>query len=271
MAQITRFDGNLKPFADDALGTERTVFGAETQDDTLDANINADFWRGWGIVGVNGLPTKQDFNAFAYTSTALTAHLYQTGVSPWNDEQEYFTGSITNVGGVLYKAIQDNIGEEPSADDGSNWESITGTSYTLPESDETTVGGVEKATQAEAESESLNKNITADNAKHTKGSAKAWVNFNGTGVIAIRESYNVSSLTDDGTGRYRVNMTNPLVNENGVVLTNHCSQNTYSYSTSMTKGVMNSAGVAHVMGQNSAANTFLDQVYMQVAIFGDLA
>lgn len=38
-----------------------------------------------------------------------------------------------------------------------------------------------------------------------KGTAKAWVNFNGTGVVAIRASYNVSSITDNGVGDYTVN------------------------------------------------------------------
>ena len=37
------------------------------------------------------------------------------------------------------------------------------------------------------------------------GIAKAWVNFNGTGTIAVRDSENVASLTDYGTGRYRAN------------------------------------------------------------------
>ena len=36
-----------------------------------------------------------------------------------------------------------------------------------------------------------------------QGSAKAWVNFNGTDTVAIRASFNVSSITDLGTGRYR--------------------------------------------------------------------
>jgi hypothetical protein len=39
---------------------------------------------------------------------------------------------------------------------------------------------------------------------------KAWVNFNGTGTVAIRASFNVSSITDNGTGDYTVNMTNAL-------------------------------------------------------------
>jgi hypothetical protein len=36
---------------------------------------------------------------------------------------------------------------------------------------------------------------------------KAWVNFNGTGTVAIRAAYNVSSITDNGTGDYTVNFT----------------------------------------------------------------
>jgi len=39
---------------------------------------------------------------------------------------------------------------------------------------------------------------------------KAWVNFNGTGTVAIRNSYNVSSITDRGTGSYTVNVTVPF-------------------------------------------------------------
>ena len=46
------------------------------------------------------------------------------------------------------------------------------------------------------------------------GSAKAWVNFNGTGTVAIRASFNVSSITDNGTGAYTVNFTNPLQDTN---------------------------------------------------------
>lgn len=46
------------------------------------------------------------------------------------------------------------------------------------------------------------------------GSAKAWVNFNGTGTVAIRASFNVSSITDNGTGDYTVNFTTAMVDAN---------------------------------------------------------
>jgi len=44
--------------------------------------------------------------------------------------------------------------------------------------------------------------------------ARAWVNFNGTGTVAIRASGNVTSITDNGTGDYTVNFTNALADAN---------------------------------------------------------
>ena len=43
---------------------------------------------------------------------------------------------------------------------------------------------------------------------------RAWVNFNGTGVVAIRASFNVSSITDNGTGDYTVNFTTAMPDAN---------------------------------------------------------
>lgn len=43
---------------------------------------------------------------------------------------------------------------------------------------------------------------------------RAWVNFNGTGTVAIRSSGNVSSVTDNGTGDYTVNFTSALADAN---------------------------------------------------------
>lgn len=43
---------------------------------------------------------------------------------------------------------------------------------------------------------------------------QAWVNFNGTGTVAIRASGNVSSITDNGTGDYTVNFTTAMPDAN---------------------------------------------------------
>jgi len=47
---------------------------------------------------------------------------------------------------------------------------------------------------------------------------KAWVNFNGEGTVSIRANFNVSSITDNGTGNYTVNFTNALTDTNYCVL-----------------------------------------------------
>ena len=44
--------------------------------------------------------------------------------------------------------------------------------------------------------------------------ASAWVNFNGTGTVAIRDSYNVSSITDNAAGNYVVNFAVAMANVN---------------------------------------------------------
>ena len=46
------------------------------------------------------------------------------------------------------------------------------------------------------------------------GRAKAWVNFNGQGAVAIRANFNVNSITDNGTGRYTVNFSTALDDSN---------------------------------------------------------
>lgn len=77
-----------------------------------------------------------------------------------------------------------------------------------------------------------------------QGSAKAWVNFNGTGTVAIRSSYNVSSITDNGTGDYTVNFTTAMPDANYSTCAtagrasdanNLCSSDLATYSTSQVR------------------------------------
>ena len=43
-----------------------------------------------------------------------------------------------------------------------------------------------------------------------ENSCSAWINFNGTGTVAIRDSFNVSSITDHAVGDYTLNFTNAM-------------------------------------------------------------
>ena len=53
-----------------------------------------------------------------------------------------------------------------------------------------------------------------NNIVSNKQTAKAWINFNGTGIVNIRASHNVSSITDNGTGDYNVNFSTPMKDTN---------------------------------------------------------
>ena len=54
-----------------------------------------------------------------------------------------------------------------------------------------------------------------------QASVRAWVNFNGTGTVAIRASYNVTSITDNGVGNYTLNFTTALPDANYTPLGNN--------------------------------------------------
>ena len=56
--------------------------------------------------------------------------------------------------------------------------------------------------------------LTSDGRGLSQFTAKAWVNFDGTGTAAIRDSHNVSSLTDNGTGDFTINFSNNMGNTN---------------------------------------------------------
>lgn len=88
-----------------------------------------------------------------------------------------------------------------------------------------TVNGVTVALSSQAEAEAGTDNTTqmtplrVRNALNATGTAptyacRAWVNFNGTGVVAIRSSGNVSSITDSGVGTYTVNFTTVMPDTN---------------------------------------------------------
>ena len=55
---------------------------------------------------------------------------------------------------------------------------------------------------------------TTESDNVAKRTAKAWVSFNGTGTVAINDDFNVSTITDNGTGSYTVNFSTPLANTN---------------------------------------------------------
>lgn len=101
---------------------------------------------------------------------------------------------------------------------------------------------------------------------------RAWVNFNGVGTVAIRQAFNVSSITDNGTGDYTVNFTNPMptanyaaafsVNDN----TNNAVNVATLYDTS-SGGADPTVNAIRFCTVNSGATGILDVSRISAAIF----
>lgn len=101
-----------------------------------------------------------------------------------------------------------------------------------------------------------------------RGIAKAWVNFNGTGTIASRDSENVSSLTDNGVATYVVNLTNAMSNTNAA-----CTGFTHASGVAWMASprcVLSSASAVAFQVINIGASA-VDSNENGLAVYGDLA
>ena len=92
---------------------------------------------------------------------------------------------------------------------------------------------------------------------------KAWVNFNGTSTVAIRASYNVSSITDNGTGDYTVNFTSALADANYSAVV--AMQPTASNGGSDTFPI--NPSTSSVTVKHYEVNILRDSNYVNVAVF----
>jgi hypothetical protein len=68
-------------------------------------------------------------------------------------------------------------------------------------------------------SASANTPVVLQDSGSNTNTCRAWVNFDGTGTVAIRASFNVSSITDNGVGDYTVNFTTAMPDANYSAIT----------------------------------------------------
>jgi hypothetical protein len=98
----------------------------------------------------------------------------------------------------------------------------------------------------------------------------AWVNFNGTGTVAIRSSYNVSSITDNGTANYAVNFTNNMVDTDySVSMSAQYSSTSIAGLACQTTSASNALGSVPVRTSNSTGAQALDLPAVYVQIFSN--
>ena len=108
-----------------------------------------------------------------------------------------------------------------------------------------------------------------------QGRAKAWVNFNGTGTVAIRDSFNVGSITDNGTGDYTVNFAANMSNDDYAVALSVKVADVDQISTAaremirMTSSGGYSTSEVRICCSNVAAQSGSDVTIFNCIVFGD--
>ncbi len=100
-----------------------------------------------------------------------------------------------------------------------------------------------------------------------EGLGKYWVDFNGTGTVAVRDSLNHSSLTDGGTGIYTISYTNAFNNANYSIVGGQTDNaGSIAIPRQATDLATGSTVVRTTNGSSGA-----DMLYVNVIALGDLA
>jgi len=146
----------------------------------------------------------------------------------------------------------------------------TNRTLTLPDN-----AGTVLSSASDLDAANLTGNVAAariTDALNASGSApiyacRAWVNFNGTGVVAIRASGNVSSITDNGTGLYTVNFTTAMPDADYCV-SGSANQGSGSVEcVGESSGGIRTTAAIQVAILNGATNARTDRPFVNVSIF----
>lgn len=100
----------------------------------------------------------------------------------------------------------------------------------------------------------------------TDNNVKAWVNFNGTGTVSIRTSFNVTSVTDNGVGTYTVNLTN-AISSNAIGVAMVSDDSTAYRGINLQGGIANITTTSYKLNSFRTSGTQEDCSVVQLAIF----
>jgi len=247
--------------------TDRTITLPDATGTLLTADGDGSSLTG---VGVSGISSSADATAMTIDSAENVGF----GVTPTSFYSGY-TGVQVGGNGTFYgqtaAGASNNfwVGQNVRAGtDGSEKAITTGVSSQMMQSGGAIVFKTGASASADANVSWTNAlEITNDGRGLSQFTAKVWCNFDGTGTAAIRDSHNVSSITDNGTGDFSVTFSNNMGN------TNYCTS-IGNYRSTGDTGIGGSNIMAIATGSIRFetvrdASTKMNPSFCNLLVFGD--
>ena len=251
---------------------------ASNADIALNANGSATFANGLinlaangGVVlGTAGTANGVNFTMIAGTSPAASAYTLQQGLQSDGTTVAYSfkaNGNITAAGNL-------RVGDATETA-GSTYGILDPSGQVIVQNNIGTDAKMVFAALSGPFSVASNRRImlfadgsgTFAGAVTATNTAKAWVNFNGTGTVAIRANHNVSSITDNATGDYTINFSSSLADANYAVTS--IGQNVSGVGNNGTSHIYDASAptASAVRILFSIGNSPFDPTYGNIAIF----
>jgi len=241
------------------------------------ASSNGSSWDQASAAQISDFPVLNTWEHRALVRNGANWHYYVNGTRTYTTSAGgsaalWTGGSKCNIGRVWYGSANAPGAVGGNYDDfriTNGVERYSGASFTPPSTAHlTSAGDVNKQIIVNSAADGVAIGTGGINQARI---AKAWVNFDGTGTIAIRESYNVSSITDVATGKYTVNFSTAMADanysavmyQNGYHLTN-----AGSFGNAYTGG-LNSRATTSVRFEAYGNSGYIDSALCDLIVFGN--
>ena len=227
----------------------------------------------WSLSGVGGSVGDNQWHHVALVRSSGTTHLYVDGTSAgsYSDTDSYSdnSGSPRPLIGTRYDTSNGNF--KGYMDDLRLTVGVARytSNFTPPTSAHlTSAGDVNKQIVVNSDADGVAIGTGGINQARI---AKAWVNFDGTGTVAIRSSYNVSSITDDGTGRYDVNFSTAMTDDDYSVVSDgrHGTSDSDTTNFVAIRGEVLATSKFGIRGSNGNGSGARDHEMVSAIVFGN--